>query len=150
LKTIKTLLVLALLVAFPTISSAEKKVSPEDQIRQHFKLPPNSPIDLSKIRAKVLTVVRIGQPWQEVEKAISVFDLKRSPSRSKDSHKPSCWPGDNGLVCEFRADASDPGGKRTYWIEFFYWKNEQILEDVAVTLFKGKKTQSTSKFYTEN
>lgn len=147
---IKTLLVVALFVAFPTISRAENKVSPEDQIRQHLKLPPNSQVDLWKIRAKVLTVVRIGQPWQEVEKAISVFDLKRSPSRSKDTQKPQCWPGDNGLVCEFRADASDPGGKRTYWIEFFYWKNEQVLEDVAVTLFKGKKTQSTSKFYTEN
>lgn len=147
---IKILLTLALLVAFSSISCAENKVSPEDQIRKQLKLPPNSPIDLWKIRAKVLTMVRIGQPWQEVEKAISVFDLKRSPNRSKDTQKPQCWPGDNGLVCEFRADASDPGGKRVYWIEFFYWKNEQVLEDVAVTLFKGNKTQSTSKFYTEN
>jgi hypothetical protein len=147
---ITTLLMLVLLMAFPSISSAEKKGNPEDQIRQHLKLPPNTTIDLWKIRAKVLTAVHIGQPWQEVEKAISVFGLKRSLSRSTDTQKPQCWPGDNGLVCEFKADASDPGGKRAYWIEFFYWKNEQVLEDVAVTLFKGKKVQSTSKFYTEN
>jgi hypothetical protein len=147
---IKTILVLALLVIFPSISSAEKKVSPEDQIRQHLKLPPNSPIDLWKIRAKVMQVVHVGQPWQDVEKAISVFGFKRNIGRSEDSQKPSCWPGDNGLICEFRADASDPGGKRGYWIEFFYWKDPAVLEDVAVTLFKGKKTQSTSKFYTEN
>ena len=54
-----------------------------------------------------------------------------------------------GTLCEFKADKSDPGGEITYWIEFFYWQNEGILEDVAVTRF-GKNVQSTSKFYTEN
>jgi hypothetical protein len=93
--------------------------------------------------------VKIGQPWESVEKDISAFGWSRSLSRSMDSQKPNCWPGDNGLICEFKADASDPGGERTYWIEFFYWKDPAVLEDVAVTLF-GKKIQSTSKFYMDN
>lgn len=125
---INTILVLTFLVVFPPISSAEKKVIPEDQIRQHLKLPPNSPIDLREIRAKVMQVVHFRQPWQDAEKAITVFGFKRNLGRSEDSQKPNCWPGDNGLICEFRTDASDPGGKREYWIEFFYWKDPAVLK----------------------
>ncbi|MBM2838529.1 MAG: hypothetical protein HW415_1154 [Deltaproteobacteria bacterium] len=143
---VTVLIVTMLLIALPTISNGQKDQSPEDQIRRHLRLDPKASIDIWSIRSKVLTIVHISQPWQSVEQAMSAYGL----DRSSETKKTPCWPGDNGLVCSFKADALDPGGKRTYWIEFFYWGediNNQVLEDVAVTLFQGKSVKSTSKFY---
>jgi hypothetical protein len=141
-----TNLVLAsLFIVLPTIGNAQESRSPEDQIRHHLRLDPAAPFDIWSIRAKVLTIVHIGQPWQSVENAMSNYGL----GRSSETQQTPCWPGDNGLLCQFKASPSDPGGKRTYWIEFFYWGkiDNQVLEDVAVTLFKDKSVNSTSKFY---
>jgi len=107
---------------------------------------PKAPFDIWSVRAKVLTIVRIGQPSRAVEKAMSAYGL----GMSTEAKQTPCWPGDNGLLCEFSASATDLGGKRKYWIEFFYWGadiNNQVLEDVAVTLFKDKSVKSTNKFY---
>jgi hypothetical protein len=113
-----TLLIIFILVitAIPAIVSGQKHQSPEDQIRHHLRLDPKAPIDIWTIRSKVLTIVHIGQPAQSVEIAMSPYGL----GRASESKLTPCWPGDRGLVCAFEADATDPGGKRTYWIEFHY------------------------------
>ena len=146
------LIVAVLIIALTSIANGQKNESPEEQIRRHLRLDPKAPIDIWSIRSKVLQIVHIGQPWQSVEKAMAPYGL----DRYSEARPTPCGPGDNGLLCSFQADAEDPGGKRTYWIEFFYWGddiNNQVLEDVAVTLFlgsgKGKEIiKSTSKYYT--
>lgn len=144
---VTSLAIATLFIVLPLTSSGQGHRSPEDQIRYHLRLDPAAPIDIWLIRAKVLTIVRIGQPWQSVERAMSAYGL----GRSSEAQQTPCWPGDNGLLCQFKANTSDPGGKRTYWIEFFYWgkTDNQVLEDVAVTLFKDKSVISTSEFYTK-
>ena len=120
---------------------------PEKQIRQHLRMDPAAPIDIWSVRSKVLTIVHIGEQSQDVMRAISGYGL----GITTEQQPTPCWPGDNGPLCAFYANAWDPGGKRQYWIEFFFKEEngKQVLEDVAVTFFKDKSVRSTSKFYPE-
>ena len=141
------LAVLAVLMILPVASNGQVYQSPEDKIRHHLRMDLTAPFDIWAVRSKVLKIVHLGQPWQSVEKAMTAYGL----GISSESQTTPCWPGDNGPVCEFKAAPSEPGGKRTYWVEFFFRGadiDNQVLEDVAVTLFKDGSVISTSKFYT--
>jgi hypothetical protein len=115
-----------------TVKSSEEAGTATEKVRKQLRIENAVQIDEHIIRSRVLSLVSLGKKRIEVNEIMAAYGLVAATSE-----KPtSCWPGDRGLLCEFRSvgvavTESDP----KYWIEFVY-DDSGRLEDVVATRFQ--------------